>query len=132
MKKISFILPILIFLGFTNVKAQESASQSPKKEITPKKKTKYALVISFISIGHGIDGASYDKIDAFIKNNPKKPAVTINQRGREGEKMMYLELSELSKKEKKAFIEDVEKLIVNKDLVKIQRDVVVKMIPAKH
>jgi hypothetical protein len=118
MKKISLILSVLLFLGFTNIKAQENAP----KGVTKHKKEKYALEISFISIGTGIDGASFDKIDAFIKNHPKKLVVNTIQKGREGEKIMYLKLAELSKKEKHEFIKEVEKLISNKNLVKIKRN----------
>jgi hypothetical protein len=121
MKKISLILSILLFLGFANLQAQENKPKESKKETMPKKE-KYALEIAFISIGSGIDGASFDKIDAFIKNHPKKPAVKTVQKGREGERVMYLKLDELSKKEKHEFIKEVEKLIVNKNLVKIQRN----------
>lgn len=119
MKKISLILSLLLFVGFTSLKAQNNPQQP--------KPGKYALVVSFISIGAGIDGASYDKIDAFIKNHPKKPAVITIQKGREGERMMYLELTELSKKEKKAFIKDIEKLGVNEKLVKFQKNFEVKV-----
>ena len=121
MKKISLILSILLFVGFTNLKAQEKSPKESKNETEPKKE-KYALEISFISIGSGIDMTSFEKIDTFIKNHPKKPAVNTVQKGREGERIMYLKLSELSKKEKHEFIKEVEKLIVNKNLVKIQRN----------
>jgi hypothetical protein len=127
MKKITLIVPMLLFLGFSNVQAQENAQKEVKMEITPKKEVKYAVVISFISIGSGIDGVSYGKIDSLIKNNPKKPTVARARTGREGESTMSLELKELSKKEKKAFIKEVEKLAANKNLVKIQKNVVVKM-----
>jgi hypothetical protein len=132
MKKITFTLSIFLFLGLTNLQAQKSASQEPKKETTARKKTEYAIVISFISIGGGIDGVSLGRIDSLIKNNPKKLTVETMRTGREGENTMSLELKELSKTEKKEFIEKVEKLIVNKDLVKIQKDVVVKTVPAKY
>lgn len=124
MKKISLILPILFFVGFTNVKAN-NGFQEPKIQTLPKKE-KYALVISFISKGAGIDNSAYEKIDNFIKNHPKKPTVSINQKGREGEKSMYLKLDELSKKEKKEFIKEVEKLAAGNDLVKFQKNFEVK------
>jgi hypothetical protein len=121
MKKTSLIIVALLFVGFTNLKAQEKVSKESKKETKPKKE-KYALEISFISIGSGIDAVSLEKIDAFIKNHPKKPLVNTVQKGREGERIMYLKLTELSKKERHEFIKEVEKLIVNKNLVKIQRN----------
>lgn len=90
-------------------------------------KGKYALTISFISIGGGIDGVTYDKIMAYINNHPKKPAfATPARRGREGETTLFLKLNELSKSEKKIFIEDIEKLLVGTTLVKIQKNVNIK------
>ena len=131
MKKISLILPILFFLGIIHVKAQENSSVSPKIETMPKKE-KYALVIAFISKGSGIDGAAYDKIDNYIKNHPKKPVVNIIQKGREGEKSIYLKLDELSKKEKKEFIKEVEKLTAGNDLIMIQKNFEVKTVKGKR
>jgi len=126
MKKIAFVLPVLFFLGFINLQANAiNKHESPLQEKPIK--GKYALVISFISIGGGIDGATYAKVDSLIKNYPKKPAVAVPaRRGREGETTLFLKLNELSKSEKKAFIEDVEKIIAGKDLVKIQKEVNIK------
>ncbi|HKC67243.1 MAG TPA: hypothetical protein VKG26_03380 [Bacteroidia bacterium] len=121
MKKTSIILAALLFVGVASVKAQQPDPKQVKKENTSKKE-KYALEISFISIGSGIDVASFQKIDDYIKNHPKKPAVNVVQKGREGERIMYLKLDELSKKEKHEFVKEVEKLIVNKDLVKVKRN----------
>jgi hypothetical protein len=126
MKKITFTLFTLLFLGLTNLQAQENAAKGAKKEV------KYAIVISFISIGSGPDGITYGKIDSLIKSNPKKLIVEQSRRGREGESTMSLELNELSKKEKKEFIENVEKLTANKNLVKVQKDVVVELPKEKH
>jgi len=120
MKK-TIIITIMLFVAFANLQAQEKTKKSPKKEMAPQKE-KYALEIAFISIGSGIDGVSYDRIDSLIKNHPKKLAVKIVQKGREGERFMYLKLRELSKKEKHEFINEVEKLIVNKNLVQIQKN----------
>ena len=122
MKKTSLILSILLCVGFINLQAQQNNAPKGSKKITMPQKEKYALEIAFISIGSGIDGVSFDKIDTFIKNHPKKPVVKTVQKGREGERVMYLKLDELSKKEKHEFIKEIEKLIVNKNLVKIQRN----------
>ena len=121
MKKTSIILAALLFVGVANLKAQETAPKEHKKVTMPQKE-KYALEIAFTSIGTGIDAASFDKIDAYIKNHPKKPVVKTVQKGREGERIMYLKLDELTKKEKHEFIKEVEKLIINKDLVKVTRN----------
>ena len=129
MKKIAFLLPVLFFLGFSNLQANTIDMYRAPIQATPD--GKYALVISFISIGSGIDGVSLDKITEYINNHPKKPAVVLDRRGREGERTIYLKLNELSKSEKKAFIENVEKLIVNKDLVKIQKNITLKTVKAK-
>ncbi len=126
MKKIAFLVPVLIFLGFSNLQANTVKKYTAPSQEKPIK-GKYALVISFISIGGGIDGETYTKVTDYINNHPKKPAMAVPaRRGREGETTLFLKLNELSKSEKKIFIEDIEKLIVGKDLVKIQKDVKIK------
>jgi len=125
MKKIAFI-SALIFLATANLFANQTKKDYAPAQETPAK-GKYALAISFISIGGGIDGVTYGKIDSLIANHPKKPAVaTSGRRGREGETTLYLTLSELSKSEKKAFIKNVEALAANKKLVKIEKNVDIK------
>lgn len=129
MKKIAFLFPVLFFLGFSNLQANTIDTYRASVQDIPN--GKYALVISFISIGGGIDGISLDKITEYINNHPKKPVVIIDKKGREGERTIYLKLNELSKSEKKAFIENIEKLIVNKDLVKIQKNITLKTVKEK-
>ena len=67
MKKIAFLLPVLFFLGFSNLQANTIDMYRAPIQATPD--GKYALVISFISIGSGIDGVSLDKITEYINKS---------------------------------------------------------------
>ena len=77
----------------------------------------YRLVLSFISKGGGIDGKTYEKIKEFIEKHPKKPAFETHRWGREGETDYCLHLKELTAVEQTVFIEDINKLITDKEMV---------------
>jgi hypothetical protein len=92
-------------------------------------KSELGLSINFISKGAGIDTESFDKIEAFLKDHPKKPSYTVSSYGKEGEKMISVALNGLSKKEQKTLEKDIKKLIVKKDMVLVTK---VKKIRAKY
>ncbi|MFL5754357.1 MAG: hypothetical protein ACJ76F_13180 [Bacteroidia bacterium] len=129
MKNRILLLSLLLTCAFSLCSLAATDRGSSAKQITFK--TKYRLVVSFISIGAGIDNESYDKITSYIKSHPKKPAFEEVQKGREGERTIYMKLNELSADERKTFIDDINKMIVKKELVKTQEDVKIKKIRAK-
>ena len=112
--KYVLLLTMAIF-SFGRIKAQ------PGLKITQKKET-YRLVISFISKGSGIDGKTGEKIENFIKNNPKKPAYEVCRMGREGEYSYLMNLKELSKHEQKKFVKELEELITDKEMVHVSEN----------
>lgn len=82
----------------------------------------YRLIISFISIGTGIDANAHEAIKKFIDEHPKKPLAETYHWGREGEIDYCLQLKELSSKEQKAFVEEVKKLAGKSDRVQFSEN----------
>ena len=54
----------------------------------------YRFIVSFISIGTGVDGDAFNKLEKFIKEHPKKPAFEQKRWGREGEVDFMFSLKE--------------------------------------
>lgn len=108
------ILAIAI-LTFSKMNAQSEMKFNFKKDT-------YALVVSFISKGSGIDGKTKDKVDTFVKSFPKKPAFEVCQMGREGETTLLFHLKELSKHEQKKFIKELKEQILDKEMVHVEEN----------
>ena len=122
-----FSIAFSLIFSTLSFAAQKSTSKN-LSVVKMEKKTKYRVAISFISIGAGIDNESYEKIESFIKSHPKKLKYGVIQKGREGEKTIYLKLGELSGDERKTFVAEINKLIVKKELVKVnESDKVLKI-----
>ncbi len=109
MKQITLIT--LLIFSFGKMNAQ-----------TIQKKGTYKLVVSFTSIGAGIDHSSMTKIDSLIGTCSKKPVYEICRMGREGETTYLFHLKELTKHEQKKFIKKIKEQIVNKNLVHIEEN----------
>jgi hypothetical protein len=108
----SFFLSLQPASSFATVSSKSATQSAPRY--------KYRLKISFISIGAGIDNESYEKITSYIKSHPKKPNYNEYQKGREGERYIFMRLGELSVSERKTFIEEIRKMTGNKEIVKIE------------
>ena len=97
------------------------ASQINGQSITHNQKEK--LVVSFISIGTGIDYKAKDKLFSFVEEfqlqHKVKLDVSIKSWGREGEVDCSYELDKLTKKQCKVFIEKIESMFSENNLVKI-------------
>ncbi len=120
MKKKNHILIVCVMLCFGAFSCKSSKSTATTAKVTSAEN--YRLVISFISIGTGIDGDSHDAIKKFIADHAKKPAVETFRWGREGEVDYCLQLKELSSKEQKAFVEEIKKLAGKSELVQISEN----------
>lgn len=116
MKKIIFLLSISLLLCGGILKAQ-TVKEGGTKTATVKAKNK--LIIAFISKGNGIDGESFNKIENFIKEHPKKPAYETVRMGKEGETEFRMKLTEFTKSEQAEFTNQIKNLIVKHDLVLI-------------
>lgn len=107
---------VLFLLASVEMNAQ---SQSHSKD---------SLIVSFISIGAGTDYKAHEKLDLFVQDFQSKQHlqlnVTIKHWGREGETDYIYDLSTLSKKQCKAFVEEIVKLFAMNNLVKISHSLV--------
>lgn len=128
MKKITLLLSLLLVTASVNTASAKNHTPAAYSAVKSVKKIKYRVSVSFISIGAGIDNESYEKIESFLKSHPKKPAFEVIQKGREGERTIYMKLGELSAAERKTFVEELNKLIVKKELVKVEENDKVKKI----
>ncbi|MBK5280362.1 MAG: hypothetical protein JJE09_16005 [Bacteroidia bacterium] len=91
--------------------------------ITESQQAKDKLVVSFISIGSGIDYKAHERLQLFIEEfqqeNHVQLRVSIKNWGREGETDFTFDLGKLSKKQCKAFVERIEAMFAKNDRVKI-------------
>lgn len=120
MKKAITLLAISMLMN-GGLLAQTEIKKEKKQE-TKAKEGKYRLVIEFISKGGGVDYKTQEKINEFIEKHPKKPAFEVQRWGREGEVDYYFHLKELSHHEQKAFIEEIHKLIPDKEMVLVHEN----------
>jgi hypothetical protein len=139
MKKILFLFILtfttLSLVGQTATPENKTATPVKKKRFWKKRKKtavvtktteinpKYRLALSFISYGTGTDGKMYQKVDSFLKVQPK-PLVCVDQPwGREGELDKYFLLNELDKKAQTEFIAQLKKLCEGNQMVIISENI---------
>ena len=87
---------------------------------------KYDLIVSFFSIGAGIDGQSVKILDDFIVNFQKDKNVIINYEanawGREGETDYCFTLTNLSKEVAEKFTVNVKSFFSNNQLIRMSEN----------
>jgi len=84
-----------------------------------KKEENYPLVLSFYSIGTGVDGTYLRKFNDFLESYQPKLNPIITPWGREGEVDFCFTLNELSTNQRKKFIKEVRELLKDCKLVHI-------------
>ena len=123
MKKLTLIFLASYLVLFVNCqtknRVKKTAINQPQSTTTGEVKETYRLVVSFTSIGSGIDTQKYETIETFIKNHTKKPAFEVIAKGREGEREICLQLKELTKTEQNSFIDDIKKLAQGSERVAV-------------
>lgn len=72
---------------------------------------KYRLVVSFYSIGEGIDLSAHEKFETLLKNHSPKIKYEAVRWGREGEVDYCMNLAELSAEQQKDFVESVKRVV---------------------
>lgn len=110
-KSVALFAFILISLTGQKIIAQENKGPQPTKDTIVYKGVfdlACAIEIQFGSYSAGIDGKTYDKIINLIES--KKLKYTAKNIGREGETRLCLPLTELNKRGKKKFIEQLKKI----------------------
>lgn len=83
----------------------------------------YRLIVSFISKGAGSDPAKRQAFLNYVNQHPKKPNYVSVPWGREGETDYCFTLKKLSKREQKAFIHHIKKMIGHSDLIQLMENV---------
>jgi len=121
---------ILLVLSSLTIQCNAQKNQTKPQSVTtatsqnpPTKVLKFALVISFTSHASGIDIEKYESIMNYISTHPKKPKYKIYGWGREGERDICMNLKELKKSERKAFIEEIKKISNGSDRVFVNTNV---------
>lgn len=124
MKSIVLIFSVLALIATTSCKNKEKASSTANdsgstssNSKTAGKEKKYRLIISFSSIGTGIDADAYAKMEKFVKEHPKKPAFERYSYGREGESDIAFTLKEIKSGDQAKFIEELKAAIGATDRV---------------
>ena len=111
------------FLGVLIVSVSLVLFTSSEMNAQSQTHSKDSLVVSFISIGAGTDYKAKEKLDFYVNDFESKHQVrlnvTIKHWGREGETDYIYDLSKLSRKQCKAFVEEIEALFADNNLVKI-------------
>ncbi len=89
-------------------------------------KQKKILIVSFISIGTGIDYKAKDRLFSFLEEyqlqHKVKLDVAIKSWGREGEVDCTYDLDKLTKKQYKVFVGEIETMFIKNNLVKISHN----------
>lgn len=99
-------------------------NQTEAAETSASKDSSYRFVVSFISIGSGIDKKAKSQYEQFLKDFELKNNVTISYEkkywGREGEINFCFMLNELKNEEQESFILQSKNLLANSTLVRFQ------------
>lgn len=108
--------------GAIAVANQPSAAANGAELVTIRHKGMTRYVVSFYSIGEGIDGKVKDAFVKFLESYPKKIAYTPAHWGREGEIDYCLALNELSGAEQTEFIKKANEILSKSRLVHTQEN----------
>ncbi len=125
MKKVTLLLLTgITFFAFA-CKNQEKTTENNTKKMNQSQNT-YALVVSFISIGQGVDQKAIEQFNQLIADIEQKKQVKINYEkipwGREGEVDYCFNLSELDKETRQLFLTKTDELLSKNTLVKVEKN----------
>lgn len=87
-----------------------------------KEDTTIRFVVSFHSIGEGIDGKTNDEFLSFLNSYPKNLVYTRTYWGREGERDYCLALNELSSSEQTDFIKKANAILGKSKLINVKEN----------
>lgn len=121
------MISVLALFTGTSCKSKEKASKdnstTTSSEKTMQSEKKYRFIVSFFSIGTGLDADAFTKFENFVKNHPSKPAYDTFRWGREGETDISFNLKEFKKEaDKTKFIEDLKAAIGKSDRVRYKEN----------
>jgi len=116
------MISVLALITGTSCKSKEKASKDESTTSNTKNvqnDKKHRFIVSFFSIGTGLDNDAYTKFENFVKNHPSKPVYDSYRWGREGEVDIVFNLKEFKKAADQAkFIEELKKAIGDSDRVR--------------
>ncbi len=122
---VSFSVLILTGLGSCKTKANSTKLKNNSKETKPS--DSYSLVITFFSIGAGVDYKTKKLFDEWTINFEQKIGKKVNIEsypwGREGEVDLCISTDNLSAEQKKEFISEAKKILSNSKLVRLEENV---------
>ncbi|HET7817863.1 MAG TPA: hypothetical protein VFL70_01010 [Bacteroidia bacterium] len=127
----SFLLVLLFFAGSCKSKKNTGAidgkpekstivsNQTGSNTTQVNTSTPYRVIVSFISIGEGIDHSIKGEFEKLISSHSPKINYEAIHWGREGEVDYCLNLLELPEKEQSDFVNKIKKLLTTSKLVNI-------------
>ncbi|MFN5629644.1 MAG: hypothetical protein ACK48W_10200 [Bacteroidota bacterium] len=122
---VSFSVLILSGLGSCKTKANSAKLKNNSTETKPS--DSYSLVITFFSIGAGVDYKTKKLFDEWTINFEQKIGKKVNIEsypwGREGEVDLCISTDNLSAIQKKEFISEAKKILSNSKLVRLEENV---------
>ena len=124
MKTLVLCFSVLFTVTLVACKSKQSANSSTNNAKTEvASPSTYRLIVSFISIGTGVDGDAYSKLEKFVQEHPKKPAFEQKRWGREGEVDFMFSLKEFkSAADQAKFINDLKAAIGKSDRVQYKEN----------
>src|ERR1051326_3272637 len=101
----------------TNTKQTSEITESTPTVSTAPQNNNVRYVVSFYSIGQGIDGTTHNEFVKFLNSYPKKISFEPKHWGREGETDYCLALSELNPRSETEFITKAKTILAKSKLV---------------
>ena len=124
MKLIVLSMVLLFTSAACSMSKKAELNQSVQTETSATEDTSYRFIVSFISIGSGIDKKAKNQYEQFLKDFELKHNVTIlydkKYWGREGEVNFCFMLKELNKEDQEKFIHESKKLLANSTRVRFK------------
>ena len=127
---ILFSASLLILSSFSSCKTKASTSKSKNMKSDAVKFETYSLVITFFSIGTGVDYKTKKIFDEWTINFEQKIGKKIKLEsypwGREGEVDVCISMENLSTEQKKEFTTEAKKIISASKLARLEENVICK------
>jgi hypothetical protein len=124
MKLIILSTVLLFTTAACSMSRKAELNQSVKTESSVSEDTSYRFIVSFISIGSGIDKKAKNHYEEFLNDFQLKHNVTILYEkkywGREGEVNFCFMLNELNKEDQEKFILESKNLLSNSTRVRFK------------
>lgn len=126
MRTLLILICVVSVFTVSSCKSKEKSSNNTSTSTNNNKMNttdkKYRFVVSFFSIGTGVDSDAYKKMEKFLADHPKKPKFDTYGWGREGEVDLAFPLKEFNDKDQAKFITDFKAAIGDSDRVRYKEN----------